>query len=142
MNNMNGNPVVFTAKVSEAKAYESGLAVLKVFLSSTQLKEAGVDVGSAQGKLVHIKLQRYEYEAWREDQETFPKVFGTFQFTADAIEHRHLEADLTVGRNEPMDWYEVIGFMPTGQSTGKSLLPEFDKIIVKSRKTVEAPKGF
>lgn len=142
MNNMNGNPVTFTAKVSEAKAYESGLVVLKVFLSSTQLKEAGVDVGNAPGKLVQIKLQRYEYESWRDDQETFPKVFGTFQFTTDAIEHRHLAADLTVGRNEDLDWYEAIGFIPTGKSTGKALLPEFDKIIVKSRKAVEAPKGF
>jgi len=142
MANSSNQPVTFTAKITEAKAFEAGLVVLKVYLSKDQLASVGCDTEKA-GSLVQIKLQRYEYEAWREDQETFPKVFGTFQFTCDAIEHRHLNADMTVGRMEDLDWLEVVGFMPDGHSTGRALLPEFDKLVVKRpAKQDSKPKGF
>ena len=142
MNNMEViNPATFTAKVSEAKAYEAGLVILKVYLTKEQLAQANCDISEA-GKLVQIKLQRYEYEAWREDADTFPKVFGTFQFTCDAVVKQHLDADPTIGRNEDRDWLEVAGFMPAGMSTGRALLPEFDKLVVRKRENhAEAPKG-
>jgi len=133
----------FTAKVGQIKAYTTGMLAMKVVMKSEDVASLGIQVDNKDShKLVQIKLQKYEWEAWREDKATFPKVFGQITFTLDAIEPKHLDADPTVGRNEDMDWLEGVGFCPAGESTGSALLPEFDKLVVKKDERPSAPKGF
>lgn len=91
------------------------------------------------GGLVTVVLQSFEWDAWREDAMTFPKVFGVVQFTADGVEHQHLDADAD---HEARDWYELVGFCPAGESTGRGLYPDFETLLKTSVKKTESVKRF
>lgn len=126
-----------TAKPAGVRAYAAGIVRLKFFLRADDLKALGVD---AKGGLVTAVLQSFEWDAWREDAATFPKVFGTVCFTADGVEHKHLDADAD---HEAREWYELAGFCPAGESTGRGLYPDFETLVKQnSAKKTEAVKGF
>ena len=127
-----------TARPAGVRAYAAGIVRLKLFLKADDLKELGVD--TKDGGLVTVVLQAFEWDAWREDAETFPKVFGAIQFTADGVEHHHLDAD--ADHKEARDWYELAGFCPAGESTGRGLYPDFATLVAQSGKKQESVKGF
>lgn len=127
-----------TARPAGVRAYSAGIIRLKLFLKADDLRMLGVE--TEKGGLVTAVLQSFEWDAWREDAMTFPKVFGTIQFTADGVEHRHLDADAD---HKSRDWYELAGFCPAGESTGRGLYPDFETLIKQnSAKKTEAVKGF
>lgn len=131
-----------TAKVTEAKAYTFGLVVVKVWVNKDDLAKLGVECDGT-GAIVQIKMQKFEYKAWRESGVNFPNAFGTFQFGCESISRMHLDADPANGRNDDRDWLEVNGFDP---SCGKGLaapLPDFDDLLDERKETKPAaPKGF
>lgn len=127
-----------TARPAGVRAYAAGIVRLKFFLQPEDLKALGVE--AKEGGLVTTVLQSFEWDAWREDAATFPKVFGTVSFTADGVEHRSLEADAD---HEAREWYELTGFCPAGESTGRGLYPDFETLVKQnSAKKTEAVKGF
>lgn len=128
-----------TAKPAGVRAYAAGIVRLKFFLRADDLKALGVD--AKEGGLVTAVLQSFEWDTWREDAATFPKVFGTVSFTADGVEHKHLDAD--ADHEEARDWYELTGFCPAGESTGRGLYPDFATLVAQSSgKKQESVKGF
>lgn len=128
-----------TAKPAGVRAYAAGIVRLKFFLRADDLKALGVD--AKEGGLVTAVLQSFEWDAWREDTATFPKVFGSVCFTADGVEHKHLDAD--ADHEEARDWYELTGFCPAGESTGRGLYPDFATLVAQSSgKRQESVKGF
>ena len=127
-----------TARPAGVRAYAAGIVRLKFFLQAEDLKALGVE--AKEGGLVTAVLQSFEWDAWREDATTFPKVFGTVQFTADGVEHKHMDADAD---HEARDWYELTGFCPAGESTGRGLYPDFATLVAQSSgKKQESVKGF
>ena len=127
-----------TARPAGVRAYSAGIVRLKLFLKADDLKALGVE--TKDGGLTTVVLQAFEWDAWREDAETFPKVFGTIQFTADGIEHKSLAAD---AEHEAREWYELTGFCPAGESTGRGLYPDFETLLKQnSAKKTESVKGF
>lgn len=127
-----------TAKPAGVRAFAAGIVRLKFFLQADDLKALGVE--AKEGGLVTAVLQSFEWDAWREDAATFPKVFGTVCFTADGVEHKHLDADAD---HEARDWYELSGFCPAGESTGRGLYPDFETLVAQSSgKKQESVKGF
>ena len=128
-----------TARPAGVRAYSAGIVRLKFFLQADDLKALGVD--AKEGGLVTAVLQSFEWDAWREDTVTFPKVFGCVRFTADGVEHKHLDAD--ADHEEARDWYELTGFCPVGESTGRGLYPDFATLVAQnSVKKTESVKGF
>ena len=128
-----------TAKPAGVRAYAAGIVRLKFFLRAEDLKALGVE--TKEGGLVTAVLQGFEWDAWREDAATFPKVFGTVCFAADGVEHKHLDAD--ADHEEARDWYELTGFCPAGESTGRGLYPDFAALVAQSSgKRQESVKGF
>ena len=128
-----------TARPAGVRAHSAGIVRLKFYLQAEDLKSLGVE--AKEGGLVTAVLQSFEWDAWREDAETFPKVFGTVCFTADGVEHMHLDAD--ADHAESRDWYELTGFCPAGPSTGRGLYPAFDTLVKQtSVKKTESVKGF
>ena len=127
-----------TARPAGVRAYSAGIVRLKFFLQADDLKELGAD--TKEGGLVTVVLQAFEWDAWREDATTFPKVFGTVQFTADGVERKSLAAD---AEHEAREWYELTGFCPAGESTGRGLYPDFATLVAQSSgKKQESVKGF
>ena len=127
-----------TARPAGVRAYAAGIVRLKLFLQADDLRMLGVE--TEKGGLVTAVLQAFEWDAWREDATSFPKVFGSIQFTADGVEHQHLDAD---AQHEDRDWYELVGFCPTGESTGRGLYPDFETLVKQSSvKKTESVKGF
>jgi len=130
---------IITAKPAGVRAFAAGIVRLKFFLRADDLKALGVD--AKEGGLVTVVLQSFEWDAWREDAATFPKVFGSVCFTADGVEHKHLDAD--TDHEEARDWYELTGFCPAGESTGRGLYPDFATLVAQSSgKRQESVKGF
>ena len=128
-----------TARPAGVRAYSAGIVRLKFFLQAEDLKALGVE--AKEGGLVTAVLQSFEWDAWREDAATFPKVFGCVRFTADGVEHKHLDAD--ADHEETRDWYELTGFCPVGESTGRGLYPDFATLVAQnSVKKTESVKGF
>ena len=127
-----------TARPAGVRAYAAGIVRLKLFLQADDLRMLGVE--TEKGGLVTALLQAFEWDAWREDTGSFPKVFGSIQFTADGVEHKHLDADTT--HEEARDWYELTGFCPAGESTGRGLYPDFATLVAQSGKKTESVKGF
>lgn len=128
-----------TAKPAGVRAYAAGIVRLKFFLRADDLKALGVD--AKEGGLVTAVLQSFEWDAWREDAATFPKVFGSVCFTADGVKHKHLDAD--ADHEEARDWYELTGFCPAGESTGRGLYPDFATLVAQSSgERQESVKGF
>ena len=126
-----------TARPAGVRAYSAGIVRLKFFLQAEDLKELGVE--AKEGGLVTAVLQSFEWDAWREDATSFPKVFGTVCFTADGVKHQHLDADAD---HEARDWYELTGFCPAGESTGRGLYPDFETLVKQnSAKKTESVKG-
>ena len=126
-----------TARPAGVRAYSAGIVRLKFFLQAEDLKALGVE--AKEGGLVTAVLQAFEWDAWREDATTFPKVFGTVSFTADGVEHKHMDADTDHAARE---WYELVGFCPTGESTGRGLYPDFATLVAQnSAKKAESVKG-
>ena len=127
-----------TARPAGVRAYSAGIVRLKFFLQAEDLKALGVE--AKEGGLVTAVLQSFEWDAWREDAATFPKVFGVVQFTADGAEHKPTDADAD---REARDWYELTGFCPTGESTGRGLFPDFATLLKQQgSKKAESVKGF
>ena len=127
-----------TARPAGVRAYSAGIVRLKFFLQPEDLKALGVE--AKEGGLVTAVLQAFEWDAWREDTGSFPKVFGTVQFTADRVEHMHKDADAD---HEAREWYELTGFCPAGKSTGLGLFPDFATLVAQSSgKKQESVKGF
>ena len=128
-----------TARPAGVRAHSAGIVRLKFYLQAEDLRSLGVD--TKEGGLVTVVLQSFEWDAWREDAATFPKVFGTVSFTADGVEHKHLDAD--ADHEEARDWYELTGFCPAGESTGRGLYPDFATLVAQSSgKKQESVKGF
>ena len=129
-----------TARPAGVRAYSAGIVRLKFFIHAEDLMALGVE--AKEGGLVTAVLQSFEWDAWREDAATFPKVFGTVCFTADGVEHKHLDADTT--HEEARDWYELTGFCPVGESTGRGLFPDFATLLKQqgSVNKTESVKGF
>lgn len=127
-----------TARPAGVRAYSAGIVRLKFFLQAEDLKALGVE--AKEGGLVTAVLQAFEWDAWREDTGSFPKVFGTVSFTADGVEHKHMDADAD---HEARDWYELTGFCPVGESTGRGMYPDFATLVAQSSgKKQESVKGF
>lgn len=127
-----------TARPAGVRAYAAGIVRLKLFLQADDLRMLGVE--TEKGGLVTALLQAFEWDAWREDTGSFPKVFGSIQFTADGVEHKHLDADAD---HEARDWFELVGFCPAGKSTGLGLFPDFATLVAQgSAKKTESVKGF
>ena len=127
-----------TARPAGVRAYAAGIVRLKLFLQADDLRMLGVE--TEKGGLVTAVLQAFEWDAWREDTGSFPKVFGSIQFTADGVEHKHLDADAD---HEARDWFELVGFCPAGKSTGLGLFPDFATLVAQgSAKKTESVKGF
>ena len=127
-----------TARPAGVRAYSAGIVRLKFFLQAEDLKALGVE--AKEGGLVTAVLQAFEWDAWREDTGSFPKVFGTVSFTADGVEHKHMDADAD---HEARDWYERTGFCPVGEATGRGLYPDFETLVKQnSVKKTESVKGF
>ena len=127
-----------TARPAGVRAHSAGIVRLKFYLQAEDLRQLGVE--TKEGGLVTAVLQAFEWDAWREDATSFPKVFGTVSFTADGVKHQHLEADAD---HEARDWYELVGFCPTGASTGRGLYPDFSSLVKQnSAKKAESVKGF
>lgn len=127
-----------TARPAGVRAYSAGIVRLKFFLQAEDLKALGVE--AKEGGLVTAVLQSFEWDAWREDATSFPKVFGTVCFTADGVEHKHMDADAD---HEAREWYELTGFCPAGESTGRGLYPDFETLVKQnSVKKTESVKGF
>ena len=127
-----------TARPAGVRAHSAGIVRLKLFLQADDMRMLGVE--TEKGGLVTVVLQSFEWDAWREDTATFPKVFGSIRFTADGVEHRHLDADAD---HEARDWYELAGFCPAGESTGRGLYPDFTTLVAQnSVKKTETVKGF
>ena len=128
-----------TARPAGVRAYSAGIVRLKFYLQAEDLRQLGVE--TKEGGLVTAVLQSFEWDAWREDTATFPKVFGTVCFTADGVEHQHLDAD--ADHEEARDWFELAGFCPAGESTGRGLYPDFETLVKQnSAKKAETVKGF
>ena len=127
-----------TAKPAGVRAYSAGVVRLKFYLQAEDLRQLGVE--TKEGGLVTAVLQAFEWDAWREDAETFPKVFGVVQFTADGVEHRHMDSDAS--HAESRDWYELVGFCPAGPSTGRGLYPAFETLVKQNSAKTESVKGF
>ena len=132
------NNLTITARHAGVRAFAAGIVRLKFFLQAEDLKKLGVSEPK-QGSLVTAVLQSYEWDAWREDASTFPKVFGRVCFTADGVETKHLDADAD---HEARDWYELVGFAPAGESTGNGMLPDFAGLLAQHAGKKEAVKGF
>ena len=129
---------IITARPAGIRAYSAGIVRLKFFLQAEDLKALGVE--AKEGGLATAVLQAFEWDAWREDTTSFPKVFGVVQFTADGVSHRHLDADAD---HEARDWYELTGFCPAGESTGRGMYPDFATLVAQSSgKKTESVKGF
>ena len=127
-----------TARPAGVRAFAAGIVRLKLFLQADDLRMLGVE--TEKGGLVTAVLQAFEWDAWRGDAETFPKVFGSIQFTADGVEHQHLDAD---DQHEDRDRYELGGVCPTGESTGRGLYPDFETLVKQnSAKKAGSVKGF
>ena len=127
-----------TARPAGVRAYSAGIVRLKFYLQVEDLKALGVE--AKEGGLVTAVLQSFEWDAWREDTGSFPKVFGTVSFTADGVEHKHMDADAD---HEARDWYELTGFCPVGESTGRGMYPDFATLVAQSSgKKQESVKGF
>lgn len=127
-----------TARPAGVHAYSAGIVRLKFFLQADDLRMLGVE--TEKGGLVTVVLQAFEWDAWREDTGSFPKVFGTVQFTADGVEHKSLAAD---AEHEAREWYELTGFCPAGESTGRGLYPDFATLLKQNAvKKTESVKGF
>lgn len=126
-----------TARPAGVRAYSAGIVRLKLFLQADDLRMLGVE--TEKGGLVTAVLQSFEWDAWREDATTFPKVFGSIQFTADGVERRHIDADAD---HEARDWFELAGFCPAGKSTGLGLFPDFATLVAQSSGKKESVKGF
>ena len=128
-----------TARPTGIRAYSAGIVRLKFYLQAEDLRMLGVD--TKEGGLVTAVLQAFEWDAWREDTGSFPKVFGTVSFEADGVKHMHLDAD--ADHEEDRDWYELVGFCPTGESTGRGLYPDFETLVKQnSAKKAGSVKGF
>ena len=128
-----------TARPAGVRAYSAGIVRLKFYLQAEDLRQLGVE--TKEGGLVTAVLQAFEWDAWREDTGSFPKVFGTVSFEADGVKHMHLDAD--ADHEEARDWYELVGFCPAGKSTGLGLFPDFATLIAQSSvKKAESVKGF
>lgn len=127
-----------TARPAGVRAYSAGIVRLKLFLQADDLRMLGVE--TEKGGLVTAVLQAFEWDAWREDPTSFPKVFGTVSFEADGAKHMHLDAD--ADHEEARDWYELVGFCPAGESTGRGLYPDFETLLKSSGKKQESVKGF
>ena len=128
-----------TARPAGVRAYAAGIVRLKFYLQAEDLRQLGVE--TKEGGLVTAVLQAFEWDAWREDATTFPKVFGTVSFEADGVKHMHLDAD--ADHEEARDWYELEGFRPSGESTGRGLYPDFETLVKQnSAKKAEPVKGF
>ena len=128
-----------TARPAGVRAYSAGIVRLKFYLQAEDLKALGVE--AKEGGLVTAVLQAFEWDAWREDTGSFPKVFGTVSFTADGVEHKHMDAD--ANHEETRDWYELTGFCPVGESTGRGMYPDFATLVAQSSgKKQESVKGF
>ena len=128
-----------TARPAGVRAYAAGIVRLKFYLQAEDLRSLGAD--TKEGGLVTAVLQAFEWDAWREDATTFPKVFGTVSFEADGVKHMHLDAD--ADHEEARDWYELEGFRPSGESTGRGLYPDFETLVKQnSAKKAEPVKGF
>ena len=128
-----------TARPAGVRAYAAGIVRLKLFLQADDLRLLGVE--TEKGGLVTVVLQSFEWDAWREDPVSFPKVFGTVSFTADGVEHKHLDAD--ANHEETRDWYELTGFCPAGASTGRGLFPDFATLLKQQGSGKKDPvKGF
>ena len=127
-----------TARPAGVRAYSAGIVRLKFYLQAEDLRSLGVE--AKEGGLVTAVLQAFEWDAWREDATTFPKVFGTVSFTADGVKHQHLDAD---AEHESRDWLELTGFCPVGESTGRGMYPDFETLVKQnSAKKAEPVKGF
>ena len=127
-----------TARPAGVRAYAAGIVRLKFYLQAEDLRSLGVD--TKDGGLVTAVLQSFEWDAWREDATTFPRVFGTVSFTADGVKHQHLDADAD---HEARDWYELTGFCPVGESTGRGPYPDFATLLKQQGSTkAESVKGF
>ena len=127
-----------TARPVGVRAYSAGIVRLKFYLQVEDFRKLGVE--TKEGGLVTAVLQSFEWDAWREDPTSFPKVFGSIQFTADGVEHRHMDADAD---HEERDWYELAGFCPAGKSTGLGLFPDFETLLKQQGSTkAESVKGF
>ena len=127
-----------TARPAGVRAYSAGIVRLKFYLQAEDLRSLGVE--AKEGGLVTAVLQAFEWDAWREDATTFPKVFGTVSFTADGVEHRHMDADAD---HESRGWFELTGFCPVGKSTGRGLFPGFAALLKQQGSTKAEPvKGF
>ena len=129
-----------TARPAGVRAYAAGVVRLKLYLQAEDLKALGVEAKEGKGGLVTAVLQSFEWDAWREDAATFPKVFGVVQFTADGVERKHMDADAD---HEERTWFELVGFCPAGKSTGLGLFPDFATLVAQnSVKKTESVKGF
>ena len=127
-----------TARPVGVRAYAAGIVRLKFYLQVEDLRQLGVEANK--GGLVTAVLQAFEWDAWREDVETFPKIFGTVSFTADGVEHKIMGADAD---HEAREWYELTGFCPVGESTGRGLYPDFATLLKQQGSTkAESVKGF
>ena len=127
-----------TARPIGVRAYAAGIVRLKFYLQAEDLRQLGVE--AKEGGLVTTVIQAFEWDAWREDTGSFPKVFGTVSFTADGVKHKHMDADADHAARE---WYELSGFCPAGESTGRGLYPDFATLVAQSLvKKSESVKGF
>ena len=127
-----------TARPAGVRAYSAGIVRLKFYLQAEDLRQLSVE--AKEGGLVTAVLQSFEWDAWREDATTLPKVFGSVCFTADGVEHRRMDADAD---HEAREWYELTGFCPVGESTGRGLFPDFATLLKQQGSTkAESVKGF
>ena len=128
-----------TARPAGVRAYAAGVVRLKLYLQAEDLRKLGVETDK--GGIVTTVLQAFEWDAWREDTGSFPKVFGTVSFTADGVVRQHLDADDQ--HKESRDWLELTGFCPVGESTGRGIYPDFATLLKQQGSTkAESVKGF
>lgn len=124
--------------VLEEQAVKAGFVVNKLRVSAEELAKCGFE--SAEAKRVTVKVNFTEYPLWQSSKNPL-KFFGETEFEVSAIEARHLDADLSIGRKEPMDWLEAVGARPAG--TEAVVAPSLEELIAAAEKAkaIGSPKA-
>lgn len=130
---------MLTKRVSGIAAF-TDMVDLKVYLSAEEFRAIGADIGDKAGALGHVRLNAFEWDAWREgDPDTFPRVFGTLSFTLEGAEF--------VPNKDPLKdgFWRLLGFCPAGIASGTAMYPEFarlPKVEKRDAAQPQTPAGF
>lgn len=115
--------------VLEEQTVKNGFISNKLRVSAADLARCGVEATEA--KRVTVKVNFTEYPLWQSSKNPF-KFFGETELEVVAVEPRHLDADLSIGRKEPMDWLEAVGARPAG--TEAVAAPSLEELIAAAEK--------